>query len=238
MIEQPARKAAFPFGFWVAVITALVAAISFAIAVQTPPASGPFCQSGCVTYPYADVAAFVPRDYLWMYPATLMVCLFLVLMSCIHSYVAEHRKHYSQIGLCFAVFSAAVLAIDYYIQLAMVQPSLLKGELEGLALISQYNPHGIFIALEELGYLAMSLAYLFMGLALRGATKLARSIAWLLIVSAVLALGAYVAMSLLYGKELEYRFEVAVITINWLVLVVGGVLLSFLFKRAAQGRSA
>ena len=188
-----------------------------------------------MTYPYADVAAFVPRDYIWMYPATLMVCLFLVLMACIHSYAADSRKLYSQIGLCFAVISAAVLAIDYYIQLAMVQPSLLKGELEGLVLISQYNPHGIFIALEELGYLMMSLAFLFMGLVFVGRSKLERSICWLLIGSGVLALVAYVVMSLIYGKDLEYRFEITVITINWLVLIVAGVLLSFLFKRATKG---
>jgi hypothetical protein len=234
-VARPVGKATFPFGFWAAVLTAVVASISFAIAVQTPPASGPFCQGGCLTYPYEDAAAFVPRDYIWMYPATLMMCLFLVLMSCIHSYAAEDRKLYSQIGLVFAVISSTVLAMDYYIQLAMVQPSLLKGELEGLVLISQYNPHGIFIALEELGYLMMSLAFLFMGFVFAGESMLERSIGWLLIVSSVLALAAYVVMSLLYGKDLEYRFEIAVITIDWIVLMVASVLLSFLFKRVAKG---
>jgi hypothetical protein len=33
-----------------------------------------------------------------------------------------------------------------------MQPSLLKGETEGLTLFLQYNPDGIFIALEDLGY--------------------------------------------------------------------------------------
>jgi hypothetical protein len=28
--------------------------------------SGPNCLSDCITYPYTDVAAFVPGDYLWM----------------------------------------------------------------------------------------------------------------------------------------------------------------------------
>ena len=111
-VARPARKATFPFGFWAAVLTAVVAAISFTIAVQTLPRSGPFCQGGCLTYPYEDAAALVPHDYIWMYPATVMVCLFLVLMSCIHSYAAQNRKLYSQIGLCFAVFSSVVLAMD------------------------------------------------------------------------------------------------------------------------------
>lgn len=219
------------FAVWTSVLTAVLTIISLAIAVTTLPISGPFCRANCVTYPYADVAAYVPHDYNWMYPATLMACMFVVLMACIHSYAAESRRLYSQIGLCFAVIAAAVLSIDYYIQLAMVQPSLLKGEMEGLALISQYNPHGIFIALEELGYLMMSLAFLFMGLVFVGKAKLDRSLHWLLILSGLLALGTYVVMSLIYGKELEYRFEVAIISINWLTLIGAGVLLSFWFRR-------
>ena len=40
-------------------------------------------------------------------------------------------------------------------------------------------------------------------------------------------------LSLIYGKDLEYRFEVAVITINWTLLIVVGVLLSVWFRRRA-----
>jgi hypothetical protein len=59
--------------------------VTAAIAVATPPRSGPFCtMRSCVTAPYTDVAAFFPRDYLWMYPALLVTSLFVVLMACIH----------------------------------------------------------------------------------------------------------------------------------------------------------
>ena len=44
-------------------------------------------------------------------------------------------------------------------------------------------------------------------------------------------LAVYVALRLLYGQNLEYRFEVAVITINWTLLIVIGVLLSIWFRR-------
>lgn len=231
------RRIAFPFGFWAAVLTALTAVVTFAVAVNTLPMSGPFCAANCVVYPYADVAYLVPHDYLWLYPATLLAVLFLVLMACVDHYIAVRQSLYSRIGLCFAVIAAAVLSIDYYIQLATMQPSLLQGEQEGMALISQYNPHGIFIALEELGYLMMSVAFLFMGLALAGPSKLERAARWLLGIGAVLGLGAYVVMSILFGKALEYRFEVAIISINYMVLIAGGVLLALLFRRAG-GRSA
>jgi hypothetical protein len=231
----PAASSAPPtgrrFGFWAAVLTAVVTAIAFVIAINTLPVSGPFCQAGCITYPYHDVAALVPHDYIWMYPATLLAPVFLVLMVCIHHYAAESKKLYSLIALCFAAISAALLATNYYIQIAVMQPSFVKGELEGLALFSQYNPHGLFIALEELAYLMMSLAFLFAGVLFAGHTKLERAIRWLLIAGALAAFASYTVLSLIYGKDLEYRFEVAAITINWTVLIVASVLLSVLFRR-------
>jgi hypothetical protein len=41
-----------------------MAVVSLTMAVTTLPHSGQYCQSDCVGYPYTDVAAFVPRDYL------------------------------------------------------------------------------------------------------------------------------------------------------------------------------
>ncbi len=35
----------------------------------------------------------------------------------------------------------------------------MKGEKEGISLLTQFNPHGIFIALKEVGYLLMSLSF-------------------------------------------------------------------------------
>lgn len=218
-------------GFWAALLTAVVTALAFGLAITTLPVSGPFCAGGCVAYPYHEVASRVPHDYIWMYPAILLLGLFAVLIACIHQAAAESQRLYSLIGLLFAAMAAAVLAVDYYIQIATLQPSIVKGEVEGLALITQYNPHGIFIALEELGYLLMSLAFLFCGFVFSGTARLDRTIRWLLIGGAAAAFVAYGALSLIYGRDLEYRFEVAVITINWTVLIVVGMLLSVWFRR-------
>lgn len=225
-------------GFWSASLMAVLAAISFAIAAATPPISGPFCQSGCVAYPYANVASFVPHDYIWMYPGILLTPIFAILMACIQFHADNNKKVFSQIGLCFTLISAAAITMDYYIQLSVVQPSLLKGETEGLALFSQYNPHGIFIALEDLGYLMMSLAFLFAGAVFAGRQRLERAIRWLFFSSALAAIGAFIILSLIYGPDLEYRFEVLVITINWITLIAVGVLLSIFFKRAGRSRAS
>jgi hypothetical protein len=111
-------------------------------------------------------AQFVPRDFLWMYPALLMMLAFLVFAACVRERGVGGRKVFGTIGSSLAVASFTIIAIDYFIQLRTVQPALLRGEWDGLAILSQYNPHGVFIALEELAFLAMGLSFAFLALAL------------------------------------------------------------------------
>jgi hypothetical protein len=232
--EGATRNAADRLGFWIAVLTAVLTAAAFAVAVTTPPRSGPFCATGCIAYPYTNVAAFVPRDYRWMYIGVLLTPLFAALMACIHSGVRDSKRAFSQIALSFALISAAIITTDYFIQLEVMQPSLLKGETEGLTLFSQYNPHGVFIALEDLGYLMMSVSFLFAGTVFSNSKGLERALHWLFLIASLTAFAAYLGMSMHYGINLEYRFEVTAITINWTTLVVAGTLLSFWFRRGAQ----
>jgi len=223
-------------GFWSAILTAAVAAAALGIAITTaPPRSGANCMfETCITYPYTDAAAFVPIDYFWMIPAFLMGPLFVILVVSIRQHTSAIRQGFGQIALSFAVLSAASLTINYYIQLSVVQPSLLKGEVDGLALFSQYNPHGIFIALEDLGYLMMGAAFLFIALLFDHRKRLARAIRTLFIVSSVLAVGSFVLLNLLYGFELEYTYEVLAILINWTTLILSGALLSVFFLQVER----
>lgn len=227
--EIPAR-----LGFWSASLTAAVTVVSFGIAIFTPPRSGPFCARGCVVYPYSDAAAFFPRDYLWIYPAILLTPLFLMVCMCAHSWVAVKRRVFSGIALMFAAIATGVITFDYFIQIEVIQPSLLKGETDGIALFSQYNPHGMFIAMEDLGYLMMSAAFFFLGAALATGSRLERTVRWLLMVSAVLGCATFVGMSVAFGNALETRFELAIITITWTALTIASVMLSILFRRTLR----
>ena len=238
---SPARQSACRLGFWTSILIAVAAAAALGIAVTTAPArSGPFCMvelvGSCITYPYTDVAAFVPIEYIWMYPAFLMALLFVVLVVCIHHYAPADKQIFSQIALAFAVISATAHATNYFIQLAVVQSSLLKGELQGLSLFSQYNPHGVFIALEDVGYLMMGVAFLFIAVVFSRREKLERAIQTLFIISSVLAVGSLILLALLYGSDLEYRYEVVAILVDWITLIISGVLLSIFFKRAGRYR--
>jgi hypothetical protein len=173
-----------------------------------------------------------------MYPALLLTALFVVFMACIHHYAPADKKLFSLVALSFAAISTALITIDYFIQLTVIQPSLLRGETDGLSLFSQYNPHGIFIALEALGYLLMSVAFLFAAPVFTGRSGVERALRWLFIAGFVLAVGSLIVLSMVYGHDLEYRYEVLVISIDWTVLIVAGILLSIVFKRAGREESS
>jgi hypothetical protein len=232
--DSSARGSAIQLGFWAAILTVFVAAVFSAVAIATPARSGPFCGSACVAYPYVDVARFIPGDYLWLVPGFLLAPIFVVLMASIHAYAAERKKIFSRIGLSFALAYAAMIMVDYFVQFTVVAPSLQSGETQGLSLFTQYNPHGLFIALEALAYLMMSVACLFAApVFARG--RVERAIRGLLVLDFVLAVVAFASLSLL--RHDLVAFEVTVLLINWIVLIVSGVLMSVVFRRALQSTS-
>ena len=233
-LTSPAQTNASRLGRWIAPLLAVTTASAFALGITTPPRSGPFCVGQCIVYPYTDVVQFVPRDYLWMLPGTLLVPLFVVLAGCIHASIGVRRRHLSLLGVCFASIAAGIITLDYFTQFEVVAPSLLRGQPDGLALFTQYNPHGFFIALEDLGYLMLSAAFFFVGAAFGSANRLERAIRWTFITSALLAIASFIGMSWHFGFNLEYRFEIAIITITWTTLVASGVLLTFFFLRPTR----
>ncbi len=217
--------------FWAAVLTVVVT-VTFAVAgVATPARSGPFCATwGCVPAPYTDVAQFIPGDYLWLIPGILLVPIFVVLVASMHAWAPEPKRIFSRIGLAFAVAYAVVVGVDYFGQFAVVIPSLQAGETASLSLFTQYNPHGVFIAGEALGYLMMSLALLFTVPVFDGG-RLERAIRWLFVIGLALAIAAFIGFWIVGGDLIA--FEVAVLSINWVVLIASGAALSVVFRRAA-----
>jgi cytochrome c oxidase subunit IV len=219
-------------GFYSSVLLVLSTALTFIVAYLTPPLAGPFCKAAnCFTYPFADIASRFPRDYYWMYLAILVSLIFIILMVSVHHYTLKERKIYSHIGLLFSSFGAFTLIADFFLQISIIQPSLLLGESDGISLLTQFNPHGVFIVLEELGYLSMAVAFLFLAFAFAG-SGLEKLLRWTLVISFLLTVSAFVFFSVQYGLFREYRFEVAAISINWLTLLVSGTVLAILFWRA------
>ena len=228
--SHAAGAAGVRLGFWAAILTTVVATIFAAFGVATPPRSGPFCGAACVAYPYVDVSRFIPGDYLWLVPGMVLAALVVVLVACIHSYAPAARRTFSGAAQAFAVAYAVVIVLDYFTQLAVVVPSLQSGQTQGLSLFTQYNPHGFFIALEAVGYLMLSSTLLFAAAVFtRGRSE--RAVRWLFSLSFGLAVVAFVGLYLL-RRDLV-AFEVAILVINWIALIPGGVLLSVVFRRGS-----
>jgi uncharacterized membrane-anchored protein len=229
------RHAATRFGFWAAVATVALTVVTFGFAITAIPDSGRNCQENCASYPFASdqVASQFPGDYLWMVPAMLLMLVFIALVAAVHQFAPRDRKVFSLVGLCLAVVAAAVLLIDYFIQFSVMPLSLEKGQLEGWALFTQYNPNGIFLALEELGFLLMSVTFLAIAPVFIGQTKVERALRWILFGSVVVSLGALAVVSATFGLDRQDTFEIVVISIVWLTLVVSGPLMAVVFRRAA-----
>lgn len=158
-----------------------------------------------------------------------------VLFACIHSFAPEGKKLFSRIALSFAVSYAVVIVADYFTQFTIVLPSLQSGETANLSLFTQYNPHGFLIAGEALGYLIMSIAFLFAApLFARGRAE--RAIRWLFALNFVLTAISFIGLWLLRNDLVA--FEVTVLMINWIVLIASGALLSVVFRQTTQHRSS
>lgn len=219
-------------GYYASLFLAIVTLITFGFAMTAIPVAGEFCPQDCSEYPYLDTVAQFPKDFIWMYLAQFVILLFLVFMLCLHYVAAIAVKIYSHIGLVFAMISGTVLLLDLFIQSSVVPASLMNNETEGLALLIQYNPHGVFIAMEELGYLLMGLSLLFMSFVFsKEKGSLATSLRLLFLVAFAGTIIAFVTIILVRGVVRNDLFEVMTISINWFTLIVAGFLASKFFRR-------
>lgn len=232
-----ATRTACRVGFPAAIVLAAVAALSFFLGITTPVRSGPYCTGICMAYPYAEAGAFFPRDYLWMPAAMLIAPLFTVVVACLHFCVPVRGKPFSLLAVSFAVISTGVLVADYLVQLLVVQASLLHGEAAGIGLLTQYNAHGVFIALEDTGYLLMALAFLPAAAAVPVSIRPGAWVRWTFGTAFALAMLAFAGLGLRFGPEMGLPFELAIILIVWIAVVVVAIELTVFFRRAGKAET-
>ena len=228
---EQSRSVLTQFGYSISLFTAVITIITFGIAICTPPLSGPFCKSGCFEYPYHEIISRFPRDYFWMFPAIILSFSYMVMMITVHKAVPPEKSVFSLAGVAFAVISTLILSVDYFVQVSFIQPSLLAGETEGIAMISQFNPHGLFIILEEIGFITMNISFIFLAPALSSSTRIEKSLRLTFIIGFILMLLSFAAIVLIQGIKREYRFEVIIISITWIELIIVSILFSKYFKK-------
>jgi hypothetical protein len=225
------RSGLAQFGYYISLFTAVITIITFGIAICTPPLSGPFCKSGCFEYPYHEIISRFPRDYFWMFPAIILSFSYMLMMISVHKAATPEKSVFSLAGVAFSVISTLILSVDYFVQVSFIQPSLLAGETEGIAMISQFNPHGLFIILEEMGFITMNISFIFLAPALTSSTRIERSLRLTFIIGFSLMLLSFAALVLIYGINREYRFEIIIISITWIELIIVSILFTKYFKK-------
>jgi hypothetical protein len=94
-------------------------------------------------------------------PSLFLGSSFLVLMVAVHQAAAPERRVWSQAAVAFATVYAALISINYYVQLTWVGPRLARGEIAGMEAFL-FTPFDSFLyAVDILGYSFMSVATLF-----------------------------------------------------------------------------
>jgi len=188
-------------------------------------------------YPFPDILLYYPRDYYWMYLAIFQLFAFVIFIVSNHFITKASKKLFTFLSFSFTLISSTVLLIAYFTQFSVVPVSVMKGETDGIALITQYNEHGLFIAMEELGYITMSIALFFLAFAFSKNTRTERVIRIILILQLFLTILTFAFYSIKLGIERSYLFEVATITINWLILIIVGILTGLHYRRRLKMHS-
>ena len=73
------------FGYYSALVTAILTLLSFGFALYAVPISGANCPGDCVEYPYLDTVGRFPRDFMWMPLAILLLLSYVTWMASIHA---------------------------------------------------------------------------------------------------------------------------------------------------------
>ena len=226
-----AEMSSLKIGLFSSVSLVMLTIATWALAMTAIPPAGPNCQGNCMEYPFADLMAYYPRDYYWMYLSIFQLFAWLMFMAAHHHLAPVGKKLFALISFSFALISATVLLLAYFVQFSVVPVSMMHGEPEGIALLTQYNGHGLFIAMEELGYITMALSFLFLSFVFTRKTGLEKALRLILLLSFVSTAGFFLFYLVRYGIDRSYRFEVATISMNWLTIIVSGILTGIHFSR-------
>jgi hypothetical protein len=142
------------FGFWSALLASLFSIIY--IVGQLAEWLGWLGSGGGPESPSTALGLVV-----LLTPSLFLGSSFLLLTVSIHYAAPVERKIWSHAGVVFATIYTALISINYFVQLTLVVPHLVRGEVESIRPFL-FIPFDSFIyAVDILGYSFMSLSTLF-----------------------------------------------------------------------------
>jgi hypothetical protein len=141
-------------GFWSAVL-ATVCSITYVVG-QLAEWAGWLGSGGGAENPSTPLGLVI-----LLTPSLFLGSAFLLLMVSVHQVASPERRVWSHAAVAFATIYAALISINYYVQLVWVAPRLARGETAGIEPFL-FTPFDSFLyAVDILGYSFMSLATLF-----------------------------------------------------------------------------
>jgi hypothetical protein len=94
--------------------------------------------------PWANILTLVPS--LVLAPALL------TLLVCLHRTVSVEKQIWSNLSVAFGTVYVALVSIVYIVQLAVLEPLVVRGEEERLVELLSIEPGGVLNAIDGLGY--------------------------------------------------------------------------------------
>ena len=94
-------------------------------------------------------------------PSLFLGASFLVMMICVHYYAKGELRPYSLVAVAFAIIYTTLISINYFVQLTLVVPHILKGETESIRFLLFIPFDSFLYSVDILGYSFMSLSTLF-----------------------------------------------------------------------------
>ena len=167
--------------------------------------------------------------YVLLTPSLLLGSSFLVLVAAVHQISDPDRKVWSLAAFGFAIIYAALISINYYVQLAWVAPRLAAGRIPGMEPFLFVPFDSFLYAVDILGYSFMSLATLFAAKVFIGGGQ-ERIVRWFLVAN------GFVLPFLLFQMYVHSLIWIAAI---WAVTFPGSTwALAVLFRRMPVNHQA
>jgi hypothetical protein len=148
---------------------------------------------------------------------------FVVMMVAVHYAAPLEKKIWSHIGIAFAILYAALISIVYVTWLFVVEPHVLRGEANQVALLI-LTPGSFLQMVDGLGYTFMGVALFFVAPVFAG-KRLEHWIRWLCLLSGPGALLVF----------LSYVFYIIPLGVaEWIITPAVAILLAVYFRRVGN----
>jgi len=103
-----------------------------------------------------NVSSIIP-----VIPSFLLVIANIPLFIALFFYAKEEKRIFTITGIIFGVGYMINCSINYFIQLSVINKSILSGNTDFIAPFFMYNPTSVAYSLDNLGYLFLAISFLF-----------------------------------------------------------------------------